>query len=94
MSPKTGSAGTEKAFASGRVLALDVSAGAGVWTYAVVPQPDVLGRLRAVLAERRVWWCAALEAATASITAAGCWIGGLSQRPSTAEHSSGSPSPK
>ena len=29
----------EKAFAGGRVLGLDV-AGAGVWTYAVVPQLD------------------------------------------------------
>ena len=29
----------------------------------------VLARLRSVLAERRVWWFAALEAATASITA-------------------------
>ena len=29
----------------------------------------VLARLRPVLAERRVWWFAALEAATASITA-------------------------
>jgi hypothetical protein len=29
----------------------------------------VLARLRAVLAERRVWWFATLEAATASITA-------------------------
>ena len=28
----------------------------------------VLARLRPVLAERRVWWFAALEAATASIT--------------------------
>lgn len=29
----------------------------------------VLARLRSVLVERRVWWFAALEAATASITA-------------------------
>ena len=29
----------EKAFASGRVLGIDVSAG-GVWTYVVVPQQD------------------------------------------------------
>ena len=33
----------------------------------------VLARLRPVLAERRVWWFAALEAATASITA-GWWL--------------------
>ena len=30
----------EKAFARGRMLGLDVSAGAGVWTYAVIPQLD------------------------------------------------------
>ncbi len=33
----------EKAFASGRVLGADVSAGAGVWTYAVVPQHKAPG---------------------------------------------------
>ncbi len=37
----------------------------------------VLARLRPVLAERRVWWFAALEAATASITAG--WL--LHRRP-------------
>ena len=30
----------EKAFASGRVLGVDVNSGEGVWTYAVVPQKD------------------------------------------------------
>lgn len=30
----------EKAFASGRALGVDVDAGSGVWTYAVVPQQD------------------------------------------------------
>ena len=33
----------EKAFASGRVLGVDVNAGAGVWTYLVVPQQDPPG---------------------------------------------------
>jgi len=33
----------EKAFARGRVLAVDVEAGAGVWTYAVVPPEDASG---------------------------------------------------
>jgi len=37
----------------------------------------VLARLRVVLAERRVWWFAALEAATATITAG--WL--LHRRP-------------
>ena len=37
----------------------------------------VLARLRPVLVERRVWWFAALEAATASITAG--WL--LHRRP-------------
>ena len=37
----------------------------------------VLARLRSVLAERRVWWFAALEAATVSITAG--WL--LHRRP-------------
>jgi hypothetical protein len=37
----------------------------------------VLARLRAVLAERRVWWFAVLQAATASITAG--WL--LHRRP-------------
>ena len=37
----------------------------------------VLARLRPVLAERRVWWFAALEAATASVTAG--WL--LNRRP-------------
>ena len=37
----------------------------------------VLARLRAVLVERRVWWFAVLEAATASITAG--WL--LHRRP-------------
>jgi hypothetical protein len=37
----------------------------------------VLARLRSVLAERRVWWFTALEAATASITAG--WL--LHRRP-------------
>ena len=32
----------EKAFASGRVLGMDVNAGA-VWTYVVVPQQDASG---------------------------------------------------
>ena len=30
----------EKAFASGRPLGVDVDAGAGVWTYAVVPSEE------------------------------------------------------
>ncbi len=34
---------TEKAFASGRVLGVDVNAGAGVWIYVVVPQQDPPG---------------------------------------------------
>ena len=33
----------EKAFASGRALGVDVSAGAGAWTYLVVPQEDTSG---------------------------------------------------
>ena len=33
----------EKAFATGRVLGVDVEAGAGVWTYAVVPPEDASG---------------------------------------------------
>jgi hypothetical protein len=33
----------EKAFTSGRVLGFDVNAGAGVWTYVVVPQQDPPG---------------------------------------------------
>lgn len=33
----------EKAFPSGRVVGLDVNAGAGVWTYVVVPQQDAAG---------------------------------------------------
>jgi len=33
----------EKAFAIGRVLGDDVNAGAGVWTYAVLPQQDASG---------------------------------------------------
>lgn len=33
----------EKAFARGRVLGVDVEAGAGVWTYAVVPPEDASG---------------------------------------------------
>ena len=33
----------EKAFASGRVLGVDVKAGAGVWTYAVVSKEDTSG---------------------------------------------------
>ena len=33
----------EKAFASGRPLGPDVDAGAGVWTYAVVPPEDASG---------------------------------------------------
>jgi sugar lactone lactonase YvrE len=33
----------EKAFASGRPLGVDVDAGAGVWTYAVVPQEQAPG---------------------------------------------------
>ena len=32
----------EKAFAGGRALGVDVNAGAGVWTYVVVPQLDKL----------------------------------------------------
>lgn len=46
----------------------------------VIGYPLALGvliRLRPVLAERRVWWFAALEAATASITAG--WL--LHRRP-------------
>ncbi len=34
----------EKAFASGRPLGIDVDAGAGVWTYAVVAPDSELGR--------------------------------------------------
>ena len=30
----------EKAFSGGRALGVDVNAGAGVWTYVVVPQQD------------------------------------------------------
>ena len=33
----------EKAFASGRVLGVDVNAGTGVWTYVVVPAQDAPG---------------------------------------------------
>ena len=33
----------EKAFASGRPLGVDVDAGAGVWTYAVVPPEQASG---------------------------------------------------
>jgi hypothetical protein len=33
----------EKAFTSGRVLGVDVNAGAGVWTYVVIPQQDAPG---------------------------------------------------
>ena len=33
----------KKAFASGRVLGDDVNAGAGVWTYVVVPQQNASG---------------------------------------------------
>ena len=52
-------------------------AGAGSWwssgsVLLVIGYPLALGvlcRLRRVLAERRIWWFAALEAATASITA-------------------------
>ena len=33
----------EKVFATGRVLGVDVEAGAGMWTYAVVPPQDASG---------------------------------------------------
>ncbi len=33
----------EKAFASGRLLGVDVEAGAGVWTYAVVSPEEASG---------------------------------------------------
>ena len=33
----------EKAFASGRTLGIDVDAGVGVWTYAVVPPEQAPG---------------------------------------------------
>jgi len=33
----------EKAFASGRALGVDVDAGAGVWTYVVVPHQNASG---------------------------------------------------